>query len=440
MSTRIELFGRSLAKTQANSRATKQAGRGAPRSERRKLRGRRTRAAFAGTVFLFALPSIAEAQSWSADKAQRIDQIVERFRDVKSDGATLPALSIAIGIDGQLAMAKGYGASGGKPVTEHTQYEIGSLTKQFTAAAILEMIRDGATRAHSQAKLSVDTPLVDIFGKNSYWAAQPWLTVGRLLTMTSNLPSFTRRPPDDADPWAPITADHLFKDIESSTPSAASNDFDYSNTNYFLLAEMMEQIVVPGEADPQSYHDLLRKRIFEPAGMVNTSFIGEQRDDLDPPDPYAPPEVSSQPISTASVEQGAILASPDYRLRERPPFTNPDWLKGSGDMVSSAVDLFAWHKALMGAQIVPAAVRDEMFSDASRVTPFIYYGMGWFCEHKDDQDIFSHTGAVPGYTSYTAIIRFKTPGKWLSITLLSSSDQLDGLDDLAGEMTNIVLE
>ena len=337
-------------------------------------------------------------------------------------------------------MAKGYGSSDGKPVTAHTQYEIGSLTKQFTAAAVLELMHDGARRVNSQAKLSVNTPLVDIFGKGGYWAAQPWLTVGRLLTMTSNLPNFTRRPPDDANPWEPITAKHLFEDIENSTPPPASDDFDYSNTNYFLLAEMMEQLVIPGESNPESYHDVLRKRIFEPAGMLNTSFIGDRRDDLDPPDPYAPPEVQSQPISTGSVDQGAVLASPDYRLRRQPPFTHPDWLKGSGDMVSSAIDLFAWHKALMSAQIVPAEVRDEMFADASRVTPFVYYGMGWFCEHKDDKDIFSHTGSVPGYTSYTAIIRLKTGGKWISLTLLSNSDQLDGLDNLADGMAAIVLE
>jgi CubicO group peptidase (beta-lactamase class C family) len=202
----------------------------------------------------------------------------------------------------------------------------------------------------------------------------------------------------------------------------------------------MERIVMPGEPTPESYHDFLRKRILQPAGMLNTSFIGDRRDDLDPPDPYAPPEAQSQPISTASVEQGAVLALPDYRLRRRPPFTNPDWLKGSGDMVSSATDLFAWHKAFMSGQIVPAEVRDQMFSDSARVSPFIYYGMGWFCEHKDDQDIYSHTGAVPGYTSYTAIIRLKTGGKWISLTLLSNSDQLDGLDDLAGDMASVVLE
>jgi D-alanyl-D-alanine carboxypeptidase len=438
MSRRIERFWRSLATSQARHRGAGQGWTDQPRRDRRKFRGARTRAALAGVV-LFALPSAAGAQSWSADKTQQIDQLVERFRELKSDGATLPTLSIAIGVDGHLAMAKGYGASDGRPVTEHTLYEIGSLTKQFTAAAILEMIRDGAS-INSKSKLSLDTQLVEVFGNGSYWAAQPWLTVGRLLSMTSNLPNFTGRPPDDANPWEPITAKHLLEDIENSSPPSPSNEFDYSNTNYFLLSELMEQVVMPGETAPESYHDFLRKRIFQPAGMLNTSFIGEQRGDLDPPDPYAPVEAQSQPISTASVEQGAALASPDYRLRRRPPFTNPDWLKGSGDMVSSAVDLFAWHKALMDGEIISADIRDEMFSDTARVAPLIYYGMGWFSEHKDDRDVYSHSGAVPGYTSYNTIIRLKSGDRWISITLLSSCDQLDGLDDLADSMAEIVLQ
>jgi D-alanyl-D-alanine carboxypeptidase len=425
------LFGRSLAITLTADPG--QLGPAETRTKPRESRGRLT--AFAAAL-LFALPSAAGAQSWSADKTQQVDQLVEQFRELKSDGATPPTLSIAIGVGGRLAMAKGYGASDGRPVTEHTLYEIGSLTKQFTAAAILEMIRDGGTSVHTKAKLSLNTPLIDVFGKNSYWAAQPWLTVGRLLTMTSNLPNFTRRPPADTSPWEPVGAEHLLQDIENSPPPDPSNDFDYSNTNYFLLAEMIEETVMPGEPVPESYHDFLRRRLFEPAGMLNTSFIGELHDDLDPPDPYA---AESQQISTASVEQGAVLASPDYRMRNRPPFTNPDWLKGSGDMVSSALDIFTWHKALMNAGVIPNDVRDQMFSDTARVAPLVYYGMGWFCEHREDRDVYSHSGAVPGYTSYNAIIRLKD-GNWISITLLSNCDQLDGLDDLADSMANIVLQ
>lgn len=107
-------------------------------------------------------------------------------------------------------------------------------------------------------------------------------------------------------------------------------------------------------------------------------------------------------------------------------------------MVSSALDLFTWHKALMDGAVIPADVRDQMFSNSARVAPLIYYGMGWFCEHRDDRDIYSHSGAVPGYTSYNAIIRLKNGG-WVSITLLSNCDQLDGLDTLADNITDIVL-
>ncbi len=433
MSRRIELFWRSLATPWAEDRSSGRTWPGESRNDRRKFHAARTRAALLAAA-LFILPCVAAAQTWSADKAQQIDQVVDHFRATQSDGATLPTLSIAIGVNGHLAMAKGYGASDGKPVTEHTLYEIGSLTKQFTAAAVLEMIRDGAKSVGSQTRLTLDTQMLSVFGSGNYWSAQPWLTVGRLLSMTSNLPNFTGRPPDDANPWEPITATHLFEDIENSAPPSPSNDFDYSNTNYFLLAEMIEHSVMPGETAPESYHDFLRKRIFQPVGMNDTSFIGELSDNLDPPNPYA------QPISTASIEQGAALASPDYRLRRRPPFTQPDWLKGSGDVVSSAADIFAWHKALMEGRIVPTDIRDEMFSDSARVAPLIYYGMGWFCEHREGRDVFSHSGAVPGYTSYNAIIRLKNGDTWISITILSNWDQLDGLDDLADTMTDIVLQ
>ena len=156
---------------------------------------------------LAAAAAPACAQSWSTAKSAQVDQIVAHFRELNgADEATLPSLSLSIGLDGRLAAAKGYGTSDGKPVTGGTLYEIGSITKQFTAAAALEMIKSGAVAERSGAKLSLTTPLSAVFGDSPYWKAQPWLTVGRLLTMRSNLPNFTRRPPDGANPWQPISA------------------------------------------------------------------------------------------------------------------------------------------------------------------------------------------------------------------------------------------
>lgn len=386
-------------------------------------------------LFLAVTAMPVRAQSWSPAKSAQIDQIVAHFRELNgADEATLPSLSLSIGIDGRLAASKGYGSSDGKPVTGNTLYEIGSITKQFTAAAALEMIKNGAIAGRSGTKLSLATPLSAVFGDSPYWKAQPWLTVDRLLTMRSNLPNFTRRPPGGTDPWQPISDNVLFQDIEAQPPSPQSDDFDYSNTNYFLIAEMMERSLFPGESHPQSYHDLLRQRIFAPAGMANTRFIDDQEASFDP-DASALPD----PISAALKVQSATWALPDYGRRQRPAFTHPDWLKGSADAVSTALDLFAWDKALMDAKVVPPDVRDAMLSGQARVSPTLYYGMGWFYEEKDDSTVFSHSGSVPGYTSYNEIVR-KKDGHWFSVSILSNSDQLDGLDDLAGSIGYIIGE
>ena len=376
------------------------------------------------------------AQTWSVSKSAQIDQIMAHFRELNgADDATLPSLSLSIGIDGRLIAAKGYGMSDGKPVTGRTLYEIGSITKQFTAAVALEMIKGGAVSARSHAKLTLATPLSAVFGDDAYWKAQPWLTPSRLLTMQSNLPNFTRRPPDGADPWQPINADALFHDIEKQPPSTVSDDFDYSNTNYFLLAELMERSVLPGETRPETYHELLRKRIFEPAGMAETRFIDDPQSTFDP-DVYALP---ARAMPAALSNQSATWAQPDYGRRRRPAFTHPDWLKGSADAVSSAIDLFAWDKALMNPKIVPPDVRDTMLTGQARVSPTIYYGMGWFYEQRDDEAVYSHSGAVPGYTSYNEIVRLKG-GQWFSVSILSNSDQLDGLSDLADSIAYVVTE
>jgi D-alanyl-D-alanine carboxypeptidase len=396
-------------------------------------RGARTAVGVAFCLpFLAASPSLA--QSWSPSKSVQIDQIIAHFRELNgTDEATLPSMSVSIGMDGRLVAAKGYGASDGKPVDGHTLYEIGSITKQFTAAVALEMIKNGAVSTRSGKKLDLKTPLVSVFDDSSFWKAQPWLTVGRLLTMQSNLPNFTRRPPTGTDPWQPISADTLFGDIENQPPTTVSDDFDYSNTNYFLIAELMERCRLPGEAQPETYHELLRKRIFEPAGMLETRFIDDDAETNFEADAAAP----AAPVSAALKEQAAVWARPDYGHRRRPAFTNPDWLKGSADAVSSAVDLFAWDRALMNPKIVPADIRDTMLAGQARVSPMIYYGMGWFYEEKDDAAVYSHSGAVPGYTSFNEIVRRKD-GHWLSITILSNSDQLDGLDDLASSIAYIV--
>jgi CubicO group peptidase (beta-lactamase class C family) len=331
-----------------------------------------------------------------------------------------PSVALGVGVNGRLVLAKGYGeAAPGVPASERTIYHVGSLAKQLTAAGVLDLVDRGA-KLRSGAALSLDAPLTVIFNGVEHWAdadKQP-VTVRSLLTMTSNLPNFTRRPPAATDPWGRIGAPELLSAIKTLKPWGWPDSFEYSNTSYFLLAEIMEEAIAPGEALPRAHRDYLSSVIFPRAGMAETGFVGD----------YA---------------AGTIVASPIHR--KRPAFDQPDWLKGSADVASNVVDIFAWNKALMEGRVLSGPMGALMFSDAARVTPQDYYGMGWFIRHEDKRDVFSHSGLVPGFTSFNTIVKLEgradqASADWVSVTLLLNSDEIEGLDGLAEDLVRLALD
>jgi CubicO group peptidase (beta-lactamase class C family) len=236
--------------------------------------------------------------------------------------------------------------------------------------------------------------------------------------MTSNLPNFTRLPPAETNPWGRIGAPELLSELKKLKPSGWPNTFEYSNTSYFLLAEAIEEAIVPGEAAPHAHRDVLRREIFTRAHLAETGFVGD----------YA---------------AGAVVARPI--LRRPPVFDQPDWLKGSADVASSAADLYAWNAALMSGRVLSPELFASMVSDGARVTPEIYYGMGWFVEHRPGRDVLTHSGLVPGFTSYNLIAAdMKSDGTrshtWTSVTLLVNTDVLDGLESLAEDLLRLAYE
>jgi CubicO group peptidase (beta-lactamase class C family) len=358
----------------------------------------------------------ASAADWTAAKVSRADELVAHFlRPQRLDGvAPPPALSLAIGVDGELVLAKGYGEGReGTPADAQTVYQIGSLTKQFTAAVVLRLIEEGASAPLTGTPLTLDTPMRDIFMGVESWTTsdEPPITVRSLLNMTSNLPNFTRKPPASVDPWGAVAAPRLLHELKKLSPSGWPNSFEYSNTSYFLLAEIAERSTDSRRAGGESFRDLVRSELLLRAGMKATGFAGEN----------AP---------------GLELAKPHYR--RRPAFAQPDWLKGSADMTSNVLDLFAWNRALMaGAILGPGSMR-AMFAEGGRVGPTTYYGMGWFIEHEQGWDAFRHSGSVPGFTSLNAIFRRQGTPHWISITLLTNADGVEGLDTLADDLFGVV--
>lgn len=351
------------------------------------------------------LPAFA---GWSEHTSRQVDALVRTF--LASAEVAPEGLSLSIAVDGHLEMAKGYGDAGpGRPADAETVYHVGSLTKQFTAAAMLKLIEAGTIAPRSGHPLSLDTPLREIFEGVDGWTgtdAAP-VSVRALLTMTSNLPNFTRRPPPEADPWGAVETPQLLAALKRQSPRGWPNTFEYSNTGYFLIAQVIDTVLAARAQGPRTMREYVREMLLLPAGMHHTGFVGERS-----------PHVA--------------LAMGHYR--RRPAFTHPHWLDGSGDMASSATDIFLWNKALMEGRLLSPASREAMFSDAARVDPLTYYGMGWFVAHDGALDSYHHSGSVPGYTAYNAIVRERTSARWISVTLLANSDGVEGLGQLADDI------
>ncbi len=364
---------------------------------------------------LAAMPSTA-AGPWSQSKSQRVDDIVAQFLASREPAHQPPALSVGVGVGGELVVAKGWGnAQPGAVADADTLYQIGSLTKQFTAAGVLKLIERDAGAAMASEPLTLDRPLRQLFDGVTNWEmpGAPPITVRSLLTMTSNLPNFTAEPPPESDPWGAMPASRLLGEVKKLAPTAWPNSFSYSNTSYFLLSEIIEmraggQMPVDGASQ---YREFLRSELFTPAGMVHTGFASELE---------------------------AEVATPHYRRHAR--FGKPDWFKGSGDVVSSVRDLFAWDKALMEQRVVSPRVRELMFTPSAPITPSLSYGMGFYVERAPGLEIYSHSGTVPGYTAFNAIVVEKGKPGWIGVTILTNSDGIEDLQRLADAIVVVALE
>lgn len=364
----------------------------------------------------------AYAGVWSQEKSAKADAVVEHFlKQIDQQEPLLPKAALVYGVATSKGLLAGKGyreAAPGMPATIHTVYDVGSLAKQFTAVGVLDLVAQRATLRNG-TPISLDLALSRIFSGVEHWpdddadpTKQP-VTLRSLLTMTSNLPNFTRRPPASADPWGRIAAPTLLSEIRRFNPSGWPNTFEYSNTSYFLLAEVMEEAVLPGEAGPRTHHGYLREIIFPRARLAETGFVGEP-------------------------SRRSVAAVPIHR--DRPVFDKPDWLKGSADIASSVADLAAWNAALMDGRMLPDPLRREMLSDGARVTPDIYYGMGWFIEHSADGDIYCHSGLVPGFTSYNMIKTNAANSAWMSVSVLINTDVAEGIDVLSRDLLRIAGE
>jgi CubicO group peptidase (beta-lactamase class C family) len=262
--------------------------------------------------------------------------------------------------DGRILLDRSIGLADRRtqtPVTRETLFGLGSITKTFTAAAVL--------RLASQGRLKLEDPIGQLLeGVPKDKAA---ITVDQLLSHRSGLLL-------DADLPDEATRDQVVRRILAQplgwTPGEG---FHYSNIGFDLLAAIVE---VRAKTDYDSY---LRKELLEPAGMAHTGRAGVSR-------------LNAFPAARGETEWGEATA-----LREWPPAWHGT---GAGRMVSNAHDLLLWAHALRDGKVMKPNERDLMFARHADEPDSASYGYGMQrITRADGTMLYFHGGDVPGYRS-----------------------------------------
>ena len=299
---------------------------------------------------------------------------------------SVPGASVLVVQDGRVALANAYGMAdleNGVPAATGTNYRLASLTKQFTATAVLLLVRDG--------KLALDTSLTEVLPEFPDYGRS--ITLRHLLTHTSGVP--------DYEPFVSDTQSWQVKDSDvldilmrtDGTDFPPGSTYNYSNSGYALLALVVER------ASGQSFADVLHDRIFEPLGMVGTVAFEE--------------DVSTVPNRAF----GYTIADRQITRTDQSPTSA---VLGDGGVYASVEDLAKWDDALARGLVLDSAEWREATTPA-RLTDGseTEYGFGWFVDSYRGRPRHRHGGDTRGFNN--VIMRFPDDG--VTIVVLTNRDQ-----------------
>lgn len=333
-----------------------------------------------------------------ADEAQEIDAL---FRDYS--GAHSPGASVMVIKDGQIVFKKAYGWANIEdkvPATTQTNYDIASMTKQFTAMAVMMLAE--------HKKLNYDDPITKFFP--DFPAYGKSITVRNLLNHTSGILDYKEITPPEAKTF-------LFdKDVfellrkQDHTYFPPGSNFRYSDAGYVVLSFIIENV------SGISYPEFLNKNIFEPLQMSNTRF-------------YEPNDYSDRKRSIGySVQSKGFGRATPINLT---PYTI-----GDGYLYSSVEDIYKWDKALYTTQLVSSATLKQAFTPAILTDSLdTGYGFGWFISKRNGLTDIRHSGGNFGSTSY--IHRF--PEKKLTVIVLINRYQASNIEEIANQIADLYL-
>jgi CubicO group peptidase (beta-lactamase class C family) len=324
--------------------------------------------------------------------------------DAHLDGLASPAepgLAVLVADDGRVAFERTIGVADlrtTRAIDSATNFRLASVSKQFTAAAAMLLVRDG--------KLGYEDRLTDIFpGFPGYGQT---ITVRHLLNHTSGLPDYEDLMPP-ADAAAPLEEVQIKDDgvldllrTQTSGEFAPGTRWAYSNSGYVVLG------LIVAKVSGRPFSEFLKDRIFAPLKMTATAAHEAGRDDV-PNRAYGHTKKDGLWRETDQSPTSATL--------------------GDGGVYSSLADLLKWDEALRGHALLseaemrpaltPAPVTQGLRNDADG-SP-VSYGFGWYLNPWRGRARMWHTGETMGFR--TAIMRFTGDG--LTVFVLGNRADLD---------------
>jgi CubicO group peptidase (beta-lactamase class C family) len=320
-----------------------------------------------------------------------------------------PGAAVLVAQDGRVLFAQGFGYANlehSLPITPQTKFRIGSVTKQFTAAAILRLQEEG--------KLKVSDPLAR-FLPDYPRAGQ--VTLHHLLTHTSGIHCYTDKADFLSQVTQPIEPEKLLRSFQDDPYDfAPGKSWRYSNSGYFLLGYLVEKVSVNG------YERYLSNNFFEPLGMKDT---GVHRRGL---------RLSNE-ATGYSFDSGKVSLAKDWDM---------SWAGGAGCLYSTVEDLHRWSEALFSGKVLKeeslqAALTPARLKDGKEPTGPLAggYAYGLVSTEYRGLRLVHHGGGLHGFASLLAAF----PDQKLTVIILANAAPFSGLNAsaLAQEIAEIYL-
>ena len=316
----------------------------------------------------------------TATITQQLDQIGHAYYKVDQPGATVVVIK-----DGKVLLRKAYGLaslSNKEALQADHVMRLGSITKQFTAVAILQLIEEG--------KIALNDPVSKFFP--DYPESGKIITIEHLLTHTSGIPSYTSKPGFVAKSLMDISVSDMVNSFKTDAlefePGSA---FRYNNSGYFLLGAIIEK--VSGE----TYANYIAKRIFTPLGMNNTAHEGHER---------------SQQARAQGYSQRTDSFEPSMKISMTQPYA-------AGSITSTVDDLAKWDAAITAGKLLKADSWKRAFTSYKlKNGQDTNYAYGWGVGQFEGQPMISHGGGIPGFSTYA----LRLPKDKVFVAVLHNAD------------------